>query len=278
MEVICCTSDTHSNPQPQDTAPQTSAQIKWWETTWQEVVFSLWGDAEGGEQREARCSFLFPVFARFPVCLSLLTRVSFLSIVVPSLFASLSPYIFFYLPFSLPQRLKVFVSFHLSLVELTRVKKQWCTAWMETWWQVLLVSMKAHRRAWLLPDDAACVWTKTTHRCNPCGFEATPSSQWVPAGPSVFLTDWASTSQGGEDRYAISVKSETEKKKKHFSQSDSQLQEKITFKQISHESAMHVWKCGGFVWKKIIKKSHLSEALVVLFELDLRSRLIYLKN
>lgn len=46
---------------------------KWWETTWQKVVFSLWGDTEGGEEEQEAlqsppfsCLCLFPSFPLTP--------------------------------------------------------------------------------------------------------------------------------------------------------------------------------------------------------------------
>lgn len=90
-------------------------------------------------------------------------------------------------------------------------------AW-ETWSYNTLVSIKEHRLDWLLPDAAGCLWTKRTHTCNPFGFGATLSAQWVPTELSLSMTDCTLTSQGVEERYSLFMKSKMENP---FTQADS---------------------------------------------------------
>lgn len=90
-------------------------------------------------------------------------------------------------------------------------------AW-ETWSYNTLVSIKEHKGDWLLPDAAGCLWTKRTHTCNPFGFGATLSVQWVPTELSLSMTDCTLTSQGVEERYSLFMKSKMENP---FTQADS---------------------------------------------------------
>lgn len=205
---------------------------KWWETTWQKVVFSLWGDTEGGEEEQEAlqsppfsCLCLFPSFSSHSIIISL-----FLHIPLSQFLLSLPlshPYIFLP-PFSLSQNMKSCMS---SQPELKKRKKRKNflsnnsdallnlinEAW-ETWSYNTLVSIKEHKGDWLLPDAAGCLGTKRTHTCNPFGFGATLSVQWVPTELSLSMTDCTLTSQGVEERYSLFMKSKMENP---FTQADS---------------------------------------------------------
>lgn len=193
---------------------------KWWETTWQGDVFSLWDDTEG-EKGSRRASFPLP----FPVSASFFHFTShsiILSLLLPyfSFSASFTPQYVFLPPFYCLQNMKGPVSFlpyfpHKKQGKKTQDKSQWCTVWFNKWSLGNLITQhtclhKVALRDWLMPDAAGCLWTKRTHTCNPFGFGATLCVRWVPTERSLRMTDCTLTLQGVEERYTPFMKSKME--------------------------------------------------------------------
>lgn len=165
-------------PLPQDTAPQASAQSK----------LMMRNDLAGGYvlplrwcwgRRRARgpwVSFYFLSLLIFLFSSHSFFHYLFLMSLCHSHFSvCFSHFLHFQTPpFFSASKFKAVCVFPLVTgTKVTQVKKQWCTSWVEMWRRVIL--HEGTQEAWLLPDAAACAWTKTTHRCNPYGLEATPS-------------------------------------------------------------------------------------------------------